>query len=35
MTLNYHKMKTVTQNSSLFDFDGNRLAAWDAFKYNN
>ena len=25
---------TVTQNSSLFDFNGNRLPAWDAFLYN-
>lgn len=30
-----HDNGTVTQNSSLFDFSGNRLAAWDAFKYNN
>lgn len=30
-----HDNGTVTQNSSLFDFNGNRLPAWDAFKYNN
>ncbi|MGM9735577.1 MAG: glycosyl hydrolase 53 family protein [Candidatus Cryptobacteroides sp.] len=30
-----HDNGTVTQNSSLFDFEGNRLSAWDAFKYNN
>lgn len=26
---------TINQNAALFDFNGNRLAAWDAFKYNN
>lgn len=30
-----HDNGTVTQNSSLFDFDGNALEAWKAFKYNN
>ncbi len=30
-----HDNGTVTQNSSLFDFNGNRLPAWDAFRYNN
>ncbi len=30
-----HDNGTVTQNSSLFDFSGNRLDSWDAFKYNN
>ena len=30
-----HDNGTVTQNSALFDFEGNRLDAWDAFKYNN
>lgn len=30
-----HDNGTVTQNSALFDFSGNRLAAWDAFRYNN
>lgn len=26
---------TINQNAALFDFNGNRLPAWDAFKYNN
>jgi len=26
---------TINQNAALFDFSGNRLDAWDAFKYNN
>ena len=26
---------TINQNAALFDFEGNRLSAWDAFKYNN
>jgi len=30
-----HDNGTVTQNSALFDFDGNALQAWKAFKYNN
>ena len=30
-----HDNGTVTHNSSLFDFDGNALEGWKAFKYNN
>lgn len=30
-----HDNGTVTQNSCLFDYNGNTLKAWDAFKYNN
>ena len=30
-----HDNGTVTQNSALFDFDGNALEGWKAFKYNN
>ena len=34
-TISNYDNGTINQNAALFDFYGNRLAAWDAFKYNN
>ena len=34
-TISNYDNGTINQNAALFDFNGNRLPAWDAFKYNN
>ncbi|MCR5004256.1 MAG: arabinogalactan endo-1,4-beta-galactosidase [Bacteroidales bacterium] len=34
-TISNYDNGTVNQNSALFDFEGNSLPAWEAFKFNN